>query len=334
MQSTVQFNAQSIATFTKPRLRSAVAQLLNTFIPYVAVWILMVITVQQGYPFWITALLMFVGAGFTMRLFIIFHDCCHGSFFESRRANRILGYITGVLTFTPFDQWRRTHSRHHDTVGDLDRRGIGDVWTLTVDEYLARTKFRRFVYRLLRNPLVMLGFGPALLFLIIHRFYGKQDKKREHISVIVTDLAIAAIVLIATFTIGLRAYLIIQLPVFLIAGGFGIAFFYVQHQFEGVYWARNNEWEPMKAAVEGSSYLKLPRVLQWFTGNIGLHHIHHIQQRIPNYNLQQCHDATPAFRTIKPVTLWGSLKCFNLKLWDEKKGMLVSFQSVRFGSSS
>ncbi len=328
MPSSPQFSSQSISHYARPIYKSAVVQLLDTLIPYTVIWVMIVMLVRWEYPLWMALLLMIANAGFLVRIFIIFHDCCHGSFFASRRANTVLGYITGVLTFTPFEQWRRSHSRHHDTVGDLDRRGTGDVWTMTVEEYQASTKIKRLTYRLLRNPVLMVGFGPAILFLIVQRFFSKQDRKGERTSVIVTDLAIAAVIAIAAFTIGIRTYLLIQLPVSLMAGAAGIWLFYVQHQFEGVYWARHDEWEPMRAALEGSSYLKLPRILQWFTGSIGLHHIHHIQQRIPNYSLQQCYDDTPALQRSNPITLLGTLRCLNLNLWDERRKRLVSFRSV------
>jgi acyl-lipid omega-6 desaturase (Delta-12 desaturase) len=328
MPQELQFGSHPISEFVQPKLRPAIVQLLNTFVPYSGLWILMVLMVQSGYPFMMILPLMVAAAGFLVRIFIIFHDCCHGSFFSSRRANRILGYITGVLTFTPFEQWRRTHARHHDTVGNLDRRGGGDIWTLTAEEYLASKKFKRFEYRLVRNPLIMLVFGPAVLFPIVQRFYGKHDRRREHVSVIVTDILIVAAIVIAALTIGIRTYVLIQLPVSLIAGGIGIWLFYVQHQFKGVYWARQEEWDPMRAALEGSSYLKLPSVLQWFTGNIGLHHIHHIQQRIPNYRLQQCFDVTPDLQTKTPLTLWECVKSLNLKLWDEKRKVLIGFRAL------
>ncbi len=328
MPSSPQSSSQSISHYARPIYKSAVVQLLDTLIPYTVLWVMIVMLVRWEYPLWMAFLLMIANAGFLVRIFIIFHDCCHGSFFASRRANTVLGYITGILTFTPFEQWRRSHSRHHDTVGDLDRRGTGDVWTMTVEEYQASTKLKRLAYRLVRNPGLMLGFGPAILFLIVQRFFSKQDRKGERASVIVTDLAIAAVIAIAAFTIGIKTYLLIQLPVSLMAGAAGIWLFYVQHQFEGVYWARHDEWEPMRAALEGSSYLKLPRILQWFTGSIGLHHIHHVQQRIPNYSLQQCYNDTPALQRNNPITLLGTLRCLNLNLWDEKRKRLVSFRSV------
>jgi len=298
-------------------------------VPYGALWVLMVYTVQRGYPFWLTAVLAAVAAVFYVRIFIFFHDCCHGSFFASFRANRILGYVTGILTFTPFDAWRRTHATHHTTVADLDRRGVGDVWTMTVEEYLAAPWKTRLAYRIFRSPLVMLGLGPAALFLIMYRFPLRDMKKNERNSVIVTDVAILAIIGLSFLTIGLRTYILIQVSVLLIAGALGTWLFYIQHQFDGVYWARHEEWDQMRAALEGCSYYRLPRFLQWCTGNIGLHHIHHIRPGIPNYNLQQCFDDLPALQAVSPLTIRRSLKSLRLNLYDEKKKALVSFQSLK-----
>jgi len=320
---------KSVSSYAQPIPRKAVRQILETFVPYLAVWVLMVALVQGEYPYWSTLILSVVAAAFLVRIFILFHDCCHGSFFASRRANTILGYITGILTFTPFEQWRRSHATHHQTVGDLDRRGVGDIWLLTVEEFLNASRWKRIAYRMIRNPFFLLVFGTPIVFLIDQRFFHKIDGKRERRSVIVTNIAIAAIIAIAAMTIGIRTYLLIQLPIMLIAGAAGLWLFYVQHQFEGVYWARHNDWDPMKAALEGSSFYKLPRLLQWFTGNIGFHHVHHVQQRIPNYSLERCCNAVPALRSVAPLTLRGSLKCGRLHLWDEKNGKLMGYGALK-----
>jgi omega-6 fatty acid desaturase (delta-12 desaturase) len=312
-----------------PNIRKAVWQLLDTFVPYAALWGLMVYLVQQRYSYWITLALALVAGALLVRIYIFFHDCCHGSFFASPLANRILGYVSGILTFTPFEDWRRAHAAHHATSGDLDRRGVGDVWTLTLKEYLAAPKLRRLAYRIVRNRFVLFGLGPACLSLITNRFPHRVAGKRERRSVIVTDLAIAAILGVAFLTIGLRTYVLIQLPIMLVAGTFGVWLFYVQHQFEGVYWSRHKEWDPIRAALEGSSYYKLPRVLQWFTGNIGLHHIHHARPGIPNYNLQQCYDDVPFVQAVEPLTIRKSLKSLGMNLWDEEAKQLVSFRSIK-----
>jgi omega-6 fatty acid desaturase (delta-12 desaturase) len=301
---------------------------VNTFVPYVGLWVLMVYTVKTGMSYWITLALAVVAAAFLVRIFIFFHDAGHGSFFGSSRANAVLGYISGILAFTPYHSWRRAHALHHATAGNLDRRGAGDVWTMTVEEYRAAPLRTRMAYRIYRNPLVMLGLGPVSSFLITQRFFGKRDKRRERTSVLVTNLAILFIIVLASLTIGFGTYAAIQLPVILIAGAAGIWLFYVQHQYEGVYWARDDEWNATRAALEGSSYYKLPKVLQWLTGNIGLHHIHHLRPRIPNYNLQRCFDEVPAMQAVQPLTIRQSLKCLRMNLWDEKGQKLVSFRSL------
>jgi omega-6 fatty acid desaturase (delta-12 desaturase) len=288
----------------------------------------MVYTIKSGIPYWITLALAIVAAGLLVRIFILFHDCGHGSFFSSPKANEILGYISGILTFTPYHSWRTSHARHHATAGNLDRRGSGDVWTMTVEEFKAAPRHVRLGYRLFRNPVILLGLGPAGSFLLAQRFSHKGAKRRERVSVLITNLAILAIIVLASLTIGFWTYVAIQLPIILIGGALGIWLFYVQHQYEGVYWARQGTWDPFKAAMEGSSYYKLPRILQWFTGNIGLHHIHHLRPRIPNYNLQPCYDAIPAMRDVEPLTIRQSLKSLGLNLWDEDQGALVSFRSL------
>lgn len=321
--------SQILAKYEQPGLRKAIVQLLDTCIPYVCLWGLMVYMVHQGYAYWMTLALAVAAAGLFVRMFIIFHDCCHGSFFASRRANIILGHILGILTFTPYGKWRRSHAGHHATVGDLDRRGTGDVWTMTVAEYAAAPWRKRWAYRMVRHPLVMFGLGPTALFLIVYRFARKGARKQERHSVIITNLAIGGVIAALSVTIGIRTYLMIQLPIFLIAVTMGFWLFYVQHQFEGVYWARHAAWDPIRAALEGSSYYKLPRILQWFSGNIGLHHIHHIRPQIPNYHLQQCYDDIPALQAIKPLTIRSSLVSLRLKLWDEDQQKLVGFRSLQ-----
>jgi acyl-lipid omega-6 desaturase (Delta-12 desaturase) len=316
------------AKYGKSNLRKSSWQLFNTLGSYGLLWAVMIVTLQWEYPYWITLALAIVAGGILVRVFILFHDCCHGSFFTSRRANTILGYVAGVLTFTAFEDWRRVHNRHHATAGDLDRRGAGDIWTLTTEEYLAAPLRKRLSYRFYRNPIILLGPGSLLLFLILQRFPNKGAGRRERRSVFYTNLAILLIAGTATWTIGLPAYLLIQLPIIVIAGSVGLWLFYIQHQFENVYWVRHDSWDPMRVALEGSSYFKLPRVLQWFTGNIGLHHIHHVRPSIPNYNLQQCQDAVPAFQTVKPITLRTSFRSLRLSLCDIKNQKLVSFRSL------
>ncbi|HEY5542037.1 MAG TPA: fatty acid desaturase [Candidatus Binatia bacterium] len=319
---------QAVGKYAYSDLRKSLWQLVDTFVPYGLLWALMLYTVQQGYPYWATLALAVVAGGILVRVFILFHDCCHGSFFVSRRANTILGYFSGILTFTPYEDWRYAHNIHHATAGDLDRRGVGDIRTMTIAEYLAAPLRRRLAYRIYRNPFVLFGPGAALLFLFFQRFTTKGAGRRERQSVLLTNVALLVIVGTASLTIGFQTYLLIQLPIILIAGSLGLWLFYIQHQFESVYWARNEFWDPMKVALEGSSYFKLPKILQWFSGNIGLHHIHHVRPSIPNYNLQKCYDDMPAFQAVVPLTILTSLKSLRLSLYDEEQKKLISFRSL------
>ncbi|MBI5665309.1 MAG: fatty acid desaturase [Nitrospirae bacterium] len=320
---------KTLSLYAKPDLRQAVLQMINTFIPYSALWGVLVYMVDRKYPLVWTLSLICIASLFLVRIFIFFHDCAHHSFFASQRANKVIGYVTGILTFTPFTYWQHNHLVHHGTYADLDHRGVGDIWTLTVDEYRAASRRTQLAYRLYRNPFVFLGIGPGYSFLITQRYLHQWKGKNEHFSVAFTNLAILVIIITAGLTIGLKTYLLIQLPVLLLAGTFGVWLFYVQHEFEGVYWSRHETWDPVKAALKGSSYYKLPRVLQWFSGNIGLHHVHHVLPRIPNYKLQQCYNASPVMQTVKPLTIRKSLKSFSLNLWDEKQQKMVSFKSLK-----
>ena len=320
---------QSTTAYAQPNLNKSLWQLVNTTVPYGLLWALMIFTVQRDYPYWMTLLLALAAGGLLIRIFILFHDCCHGSFFASHRANTILGYITGVLTFTPFEDWRLAHNRHHATAGDLDRRGVGDIWTLTTDEYLKKSLWQRLAYRVYRNPFILFGPGATLLFLFIQRFWTKGSGERERRGVLRTNLGLLAVVVIATATIGLRTYLLIQLPIIVIGGGLGVWLFYVQHQFDKAYWVRHQAWDPLKVALEGSSYFKLPKFFQWLTGNIGLHHIHHVRPNIPNYNLQRCQNEVPAFHVVKAMTFVTSLRSLRLSLFDEKLSRPVGFRSLK-----
>ena len=260
-----------------------------------------------------------------VRLFIIHHDCGHGSFFRSRRAHDFWGFITGVLTLTPYRHWRWEHAVHHSSSSDLDRRGMGDIPTWTVQEYLESSRWKRFAYRLARNPVLLFVIAPLYLFLIKHRFSMAKAGRRERQSGYWTNLGILGLGVGLSLVFGLKAYLLIQLTVMAVAGSASVWLFYVQHQFEGVYWQRHDRWDDLTAALQGSSFYKLPRILQWFSGNIGFHHIHHLSARIPNYNLERCHNAEPLFQNVPPVTLFASLKSFTFRLWDEKRHRLVGF---------
>jgi len=278
---------------------------------------------------WLTVPLAVLAAGLLVRVFIIFHDCGHGSFLKSRLANDIVGFITGVLTFTPYHHWRWEHSIHHASSGDLDRRGTGDVWTMTVQEYLNSSRWKRFVYRLARNPVVLFVIAPVFLFVLRERFPSSGAKPRERRSVWGMNFAILAKVGALSWAFGFKDYLIIQLLISIVSGGLGVWLFYVQHRFGGAYWERGENWDFTAAALQGSSFYQLPKILQWFSGNIGYHHIHHLSPRIPNYNLERCHDSHPLFQQVKPITLLGSLKLMGYHLWDEHHGKLVSFRHVR-----
>jgi omega-6 fatty acid desaturase (delta-12 desaturase) len=306
--------------------RRALIQVLNTLIPYVGLWVVMYYSLSVSYL--LTLLLTVPAAGLMVRLFIQFHDAGHGSFFSSPKANETWGIITGLLTFTPFHEWRHCHAIHHATAGDLDRRGLGDVVTLTLEEYRALSPFGRLRYRLYRHPLVMFGLGPIFTFLISNRYTHQGASSRDRGSVVMTNLGLAALVVILGLAMGWKNYLMIQIPVLWLAGAAGIWLFYVQHQFEGVYWKRHPEWDYAEAALLGSSYYRLPRILQWFSGNIGIHHIHHLSSRIPNYRLQNCYDATPEFH-VAPITLRTSLRSLRFRFYDEANARLIGFREVR-----
>jgi omega-6 fatty acid desaturase (delta-12 desaturase) len=321
-----EISKDNVAKFQAASLWRARWQVINSFVPYAVLWIAMDRALAVSY--WLMLPIAILAAGFLARIFIIFHDCGHGSFFRSKRANNVTGAVAGLLNLTPYRHWRWQHALHHGTAGDLDRRGSGDIWTLTVQEYLQSTRWTRLLYRLARNPIVLFIIAPLYVFVVHHRFASSAAPDRERRSVGRTNWALLGVTIAMSAVIGLKAFLLIQLTVSAVAGAVGLWLFYVQHQFEGAYWARSGEWDYTAAALKGSSFYKLPRILQWFTGNIGFHHIHHLSPRIPNYHLQQCHDADPFFRTIKPVTLFGSLKSLTFRLWDEKRNAFVGFRHL------
>jgi omega-6 fatty acid desaturase (delta-12 desaturase) len=315
------------AQFQKSSLCAALWQITNSFLPYALLWFAMVRALLVSY--WLMLPLALLAAGFLVRIFIIFHDCGHASFFRSRRANNVIGVVAGLLLLTPYRHWRWQHALHHGTAGDLDRRGEGDMWTLTVHEYLVSSWAVRCAYRLVRNPLVLFVVGPLFTFVIHHRFSSSAAPARVRYSVWKTNAALLGATLLMSSIVGFKSFVLIQLTVSAFAGSVGLWLFYVQHQFKGAYWARSQDWNFDAAALEGSSFYKLPRVLQWFTGNIGFHHIHHLNPRIPNYRLARCHDADPYCRAIQPLTLRSSLKSLTLRLWDERQEAFVSFRQLR-----
>lgn len=313
-----------ISKYNKPNIWKSIWQIINSLGPYLLMWYLMYLSLEISY--WITLGLAIPAAGFLVRIFIIFHDCGHGSFFRSKKACKIVGTLLGSLVFTPYDRWHRDHGIHHKTVGNLDRRGFGDVWTLTVEEYEKLSKRKKLLYRIYRHPLVLFGIGPFFLFFIWFRFPKRGMQKSDHISTYITNLILLVLFTGMILLIGWKAVLLIQLPIIYFATVAGVWLFYVQHQFENVIWSRQEEWDYKTMALEGSSYLKFPKILHWFSGNIGFHHIHHLSPMIPNYNLEKCHRENSMFETIKPVTFIPSIKAMNFRLWDEKLKRLISFK--------
>ena len=316
-----------VAPFQQPSAARATWQLANTLVPYFSLWAAMYFAKQIS--IWLTIPLAIIAAGFLVRTFIIFHDCAHGSFFKSHAANSITGFVTGMLTFTAFDHWRWEHTIHHRTAGDLDHRGAGGVWTMTVDEYLAASWKRRLGYRLVRHPLNLFVIAPLFVFAIRQRFASADAPSRERQSIRHMNFAVLCVVLAFVQVFGIGPYLLIQSIVLMVAGSVGLWLFYVQHQFEGVYWERSEDWSFTAAALRGSSYYQLPRVLQFLSGNIGFHHVHHLSPRIPNYNLEKCHHSDRVFLQVKPITLRASLRSLHFRLWDEQNKRLVSFAFIR-----
>lgn len=316
-----------MAEFQTPDPWRASWQIVNTIGGYVLLWYLMYLSLSVSW--WVTVILAALSGGFLIRTFIIFHDCGHGSFFRSRRANSFWGFVTGLLTWTPYYQWRWEHSIHHASTGNLERRGVGDIWTLTVTEYLESSRWRRFSYRLVRNPVFLFIIAPLIVFVVWQRFPSPNAKPREVRSVWIMNLALAAEVALLIWIFGFLPWLVIQLIALAVAGSGGVWLFYVQHQFEDAYWERGEDWDYTEAALQGSSFYKLPRILQWFSGNIGFHHIHHLSPRVPNYNLERCHRSDPMFEEVVPMTLLGSLKTMTYRLWDEKGRKLISFRQLR-----
>jgi omega-6 fatty acid desaturase (delta-12 desaturase) len=316
-----------LAPYAQPRWGRGLVDVFTSIVPYLALCAVMYAVLPVS-P-WLTLALAIPAGGFLVRTFIVFHDCGHGSLLPSRRANTWLGTVLGLLVCAPFQRWRHDHAVHHATAGDLDRRGVGDIPTLTVAEYAARPPRARLGYRLFRNPLIMFGIGPVFAMMIGPRIFKRTQRPRLRRSVINTDVALLVIVGAMCWLIGWQDYLLVWAPPALMAGSAGIWLFYVQHQFEDTYWQEAGDWSYADAALRGSSYLRLPRVLQFFTGNIGLHHVHHLSARIPNYNLQRAHDDNPVFHDVPTLTIWDGLRAVRLKLWDEEHGQLVTFAQAR-----
>jgi omega-6 fatty acid desaturase (delta-12 desaturase) len=315
-----------IAKYNKPITLKSIWQIINSVIPFISLWVLMFYSIQVSY--WLTLLLSIFSAGFLIRIFIIFHDCVHGAFFRKRKYNKMVGVVLGLFAFTSFHKWQNDHLIHHNTVGNLDKRGTGDVKTLTVEEYLNSTKWQRLKYRIYRHPIFLFGIAPLLHFAIQNRLPKKELPSKIKRYIYFTNLALITLITGLILLIGWKIYLLIQLPVLYIATSHGIWLFYVQHQFEGVVWTNTTNWDYKTMALEGSSYFKLPILLQWFTGNIGFHHIHHLSPLIPFYNLPKCHKENTLFQTAKTITFFSSLKSLKMNLWDEKKQKLVNFKDI------
>ena len=316
-----------LAPYAQPHLGRSLLDIATSVVTYLGLLVAMYFLLDVSY--WLVLAVSVPAAGFLVRTYVIFHDCAHGSFLPWSKANDRLGAACGLLVFTPFQRWRHQHAVHHASSGDLDRRGVGDVPTFTVAEYEALSRHRQLGYRLFRNPIVMFGLGPIWAMILAPRFVSRGERSRIRRSVWRTNLALAAVIGLLCWLLGWESFLIVEMPSALLAGSVGVWLFYVQHQFEDAYWQNSDFWSYDEAALKGSSYLRLPKVLQFFTGNIGLHHVHHLSTRIPNYNLQRTHDAHPIFRQVPRLSLCDGMKCMKLKLWDEERRRLVTFRQAR-----
>jgi omega-6 fatty acid desaturase (delta-12 desaturase) len=316
-----------LAPYAQPRLGRSLLDVATSPVPYLGLLVGMYALLDVSY--WLVLAASVAAAGFLVRTYIVFHDCAHGSFLPWRRANDWLGAACGLLVFTAFQSWRHQHAVHHASSGNLDRRGVGDVLTLTVAEYVALPRRRRCGYRLVRNPVVMFGLGPIWAMILAPRFVSHSERRWIRRSVWRTNLSLVTVIGALCWLLGWERFLLVETPSALLAGSIGVWLFFVQHQFEDAYWQNSDSWSYDEAALKGSSYLRLPKVLQFFTGNIGLHHIHHLSTRVPNYNLQRAHDAYPVFGQVPTLSLWDGVRSVRLKLWDEQRGRLVTFRQAR-----
>ena len=318
---------KDVAPFAKSDKKKSIMQLVNTVLPFLALWFLAYQSLSVS--IWLTLGLCVIAAGFVIRTFIIFHDCTHGSFFKNKKTNDIVGTITGVLTLFAYEKWKREHSIHHATSSNLDKRGTGDIWVMTVEEYVEASKWHRFGYRLYRNPIVMFGFGPLFLVLISSRFNRKDARNKERNNTYLTNAILVALYAGMILLIGWQAFVLIQGTIMFVAGALGIWLFYIQHTFEDSYFEEESEWDYVKAAIDGSSYYKLPRLLQWATGNIGFHHVHHLSPRVPNYNLELAHESTPPLHQATTITIKESLSSIRYRLYDPEKKRFIAFKDVK-----
>jgi omega-6 fatty acid desaturase (delta-12 desaturase) len=317
-----------IEPYEHPSLFRSLLDLATSVFPYVGLMIAAYIT-WGDISFWITLPMALIAGAFLLRTFIVFHDCAHGSFFRSKTANLSVGRLCAFLTFQAYADWRHKHAVHHGSAGDLDRRGTGDVHTLTLDEYLERPWRARVAYRLFRNPIVMFGIGPLWALMVAPRLLAPGMRSRQRNSIVLTNIFLGLLIAFIVVFVGAMPWVLIQLPAAILAGTAGVLLFYVQHQFEDVYWESGETWSYDDAALKGSSYLQLPKVLQFFTGNIGFHHVHHLSARIPNYNLQRAHDENPIFHEVPTLSVRDGMRAVRLKLWHEDHGRLVTFAEAR-----
>lgn len=318
---------KEVAPYEKSTTKESVWQLINTLGPFFLLWFLAYESLSVSY--WLALVPIILAAGFLTRIFIIFHDCTHYSFFKSRKVNRAVGTAMGIMTLFPFDQWGHDHAVHHATSGNLDKRGTGDIWTMTVEEYRAAPLKTRLAYRFYRNPFVMFILGPIYVFLLKNRFNRKNARKKERNNTYFVNLVLVVLVTLFCVTLGWLPFLLVQGSIFMISGAFGIWLFYVQHTFEDSYFEEDKEWEYVLAAVEGSSFYKLPKAIQFLTGNIGYHHVHHLSPRVPNYKLEEAHNNTKPLQNVPTISLMTSLSSIKFKLWDEERKNFVTFKAAK-----
>lgn len=319
---------KDIKTFAKPDNFKALRQITNTAIPYVALLGATFFSFNKGYVL-LTALLSFISAFFMVRVFILFHDCTHGSFTTSKKVNDILGLIFGVLSFTPYASWKKEHTIHHGSVGNLDRRGVGDIWTLTIEEYNNKTSFMKGVYRLFRNPFFLFTVAPFFKFLVLNRISKKSASKEERINNLYTNIGIVLVGIIYSLIFSFKTYAIMQFITLCMASTIGLWLFYVQHQFEDVYWEESTNWNSKEAALKGSTFYKLPLVFEWLSGYIGYHHIHHLNSRIPNYHLKECYQSHAELKDVRTVRFFESIHLAFLQIYDSNNKQLISFKTFK-----
>ncbi len=318
---------KALAKYRKPSHLRSILELAMTGVPFLALWTAAWWSISISY--WLTLALCIPAAGLLVRLFLIQHDCGHGAFFRNRKANNWVGRVLGILTFTPYEVWRRDHALHHASSGNLDKRGFGDILTLTVEEYMAKTRWQRLSYRLYRNPIVMFGIGPAYVYLLRNRIpLGFMRSPHHWVSAMGTNVAAAIVAAIVIYFVGFGPFFMVLLPITLLAASFGVWLFYVQHQFEETVWEKDPSWDLHDAALYGSSHYDLPKILRWFSANIGIHHVHHLYSKIPFYRLPQVLRDYPELASIKRLTLMESFSTVKLRLWDEGQKKLVSFRTA------